>query len=271
MGKIYIDKYKAADRKNIYNSEEKVIAIVLAGGRGSRMNSSIPKQFMNINDRPVIYYSLKTFQESDVIDDIILVTGKNDIEYCKNEIVDKYNFTKVMDIVAGGAERYNSVYNGLKAVKKINERIKKFSENDVANDNIEKSEEYVMIHDGARACITDEIIQNCYTDVKNYKACVAAVPVKDTIKVTDDNEFAINTPDRSTLWQVQTPQTFEFKLVYEAYNKMIKDDNRGNITDDAMVVENYSNTKVKMSLSKYSNIKITTPDDIVVAKSYLEL
>ena len=208
MGKIYIDKYKAADRKNIYNSEEKVIAIVLAGGRGSRMNSSIPKQFMNINDRPVIYYSLKTFQESDVIDEIILVTGKNDIEYCKNEIVDKYNFTKVMDIVAGGAERYNSVYNGLKAVKKINERIKKFSENDVANDNIEKSEEYVMIHDGARACITDEIIQNCYTDVKNYKACVAAVPVKDTIKVTDDNGFAINTPDRSTLWQGQTPQTF---------------------------------------------------------------
>ena len=269
--KTYIDKYKVAGRKNIYHSEDKVIAIVLAGGRGSRMKSSVPKQFMNINDRPVIYYSLTAFQESDLIDNIILVTGENDIEYCKNEIVDKYNFTKVTDIVAGGAERYNSVYNGLQAVKKINKKIKGVHESDITNDNIDKPQKYVMIHDGARACITDEVIQNCYTDVKNYNACVAAVPVKDTIKVADGNGFAINTPDRSTLWQVQTPQAFEFKLVYEAYNKMIKDDNRGNITDDAMVVEKYSDTKVKMSLSQYSNIKITTPDDIVVAKSYLEL
>lgn len=242
------------ENKKINEKEDFVTAIVLAGGKGSRMKSSIPKQFMNINNKPVLYYSLKIFQESSIIDNIILVTGESDIEYCKHSIVEKYSFTKVRDVVAGGKERYNSVYNGLKAVKKA--------------ESYDKTQ-YVFIHDGARACITNKIIQTCYSDVKEYMACVAAVPVKDTIKITDSNGFAVNTPDRSTLWQIQTPQVFEYNLVSDAYDKMIKDTDRGNITDDAMVVEHYSDVKVKMSLSEYSNIKITTPDDIIIAESFL--
>lgn len=236
-----------------------VTAIVLASGKGSRMNSDIPKQFMLIENKPVIYYALKKFQENKIIDNIILVTGESDISYCKENIVNKYNFTKVKKITAGGKERYNSVYNGLKALEELKQ----------LDNNTSDTIDYVLIHDGARACISDNIIENCYNDVKKYNACVSAVPVKDTIKVADTKGFAINTPDRSTLWQIQTPQAFEYNLVKNAYEKMIIDDNRGNITDDAMVVERYSGTKVKMSLSEYTNIKITTPEDMSIAKIFM--
>lgn len=249
-------------KEALKNKNDIVTAIVLAGGRGSRMKNDIPKQFMLIDGKPVIYYALKKFQEIDIIDNIILVTGESDISYCRENIVEKYNITKVNCITSGGKERYNSVYNGLMALDEL--------KNDNNNHNISKeAQHYVLIHDGARACITDSIIENCYNDVKKYKACVAAVPVKDTIKIADKDGFAINTPDRSTLWQIQTPQAFEYNIVKEAYQKMIIDDNKGNITDDAMVVEKYSGIKVKMSLSQYTNIKITTPEDMVIAKMFI--
>ncbi len=249
-------------KEDLKNKNDTVTAIVLAGGRGSRMKSNIPKQFMLIDDKPVIYYALKRFQENDIIDNIILVTTESDISYCKESIVNKYNLTKVTSITSGGKERYNSVYNGLVALEHF--------KNDNDNQNISNEvQHYVLIHDGARACISDSIIENCYNDVRKYKACVAAVPVKDTIKIADKEGFAINTPDRSTLWQIQTPQAFEYNIVKDAYDKMIIDDNRGNITDDAMVVEKYSGIKVKMSLSEYTNIKITTPEDMVIAKMFI--
>ena len=228
--------------------QEKNTAIVLAAGQGKRMNSRIQKQFLEIDHRPVLYYSLECFQKSPLIQDIILVTGEEMISYCKKEIVERYNFTKVTKVIAGGKERYDSVYQGLLACEDC---------------------DYVFIHDGARPCVTDSIINACMHDVKIYNACVAAVPVKDTIKVVDAEGIAVNTPDRSTLWQIQTPQVFESELILEAYDKLYCDIDKKGITDDAMVVEKYMNTKVKMTLSEYTNIKATTPEDILVTEVFL--
>lgn len=232
----------------------KISAIVLAGGKGSRMNSDIQKQYLLLCGKPVLYYALQAFQCSSV-DEIILVVGNGRIkniseeEYCKKELIDNCHFNKVKHVVIGDRERYDSVMNGLKA--------------------IQNKVDYVLIHDGARPCITVELIEKCIQDVIKYNACVAAVPVKDTIKMVDSKGYAVSTPDRNTLWQIQTPQCFEYNLIQKAYHDMIIDKEKSNITDDAMVVEQYSGNKVKMTRSSYKNIKITTPEDLQIAKAFL--
>ena len=224
----------------------KVTAIVLAAGSGSRMNCSTKKQFMEIKGKPIVWYSLFAFEKYGV-DQIILVTGKEDIEYCRTEIVEKYGFTKVTDIVAGGKERYQSVYNGLAKV----------------------TGDIVLIHDGARPLITKEIIGRCIKGAIEYGACVAGMPVKDTIKMVDGENVVTDTPNRSNVWITQTPQSFSYELVKNAYDKMQGGDYR-NITDDAMVVERFSDHKVRFVEGDYSNIKITTPEDIFIAELFFE-
>ena len=233
------------------------IAIVLAGGSGSRMNSDVPKQYMKIGDKPILYYSLKIFEES-FVDEIILVTTKQDLKCCKTNIVDKYNFKKITKIVAGGKERYNSVYNGLEAIS-----LDKSNQIIVDNTNI-------FIHDGARPCVTLDILERCLETVKITSACVAAVPVKDTIKIVDDNGYAISTPDRNTLWQIQTPQVFSYEVIKNAYENLMDLVTIKGITDDAMVVEQYSDIKVKMVEGSYDNVKVTTQGDIELVKSYFK-
>lgn len=222
----------------------KNVAIVLAAGQGKRMQSKVQKQFLLIQEKPVLYYSLAAFESSSHITDIILVTGKEEIEYCQREIVDKYGFQKVRRIVVGGKERYHSVYQGLLAIDQA---------------------EYVFIHDGARPFIEEEIIGRAYEAVKEYKACVVGMPVKDTIKIADAEGFAGQTPDRKMVWQVQTPQTFEYSLIKEAYTKLLAGEQDG-ITDDAMVVERMTSRKVKLVEGSYRNIKITTPEDLGIAE-----
>lgn len=225
---------------------KKISAIVLAAGKGSRMNSATKKQFMEINGKPVLWYSLFAF-ETYGVDQIVLVTGKEDMEYCRKEIVEKYGFTKVTDIVEGGKERYQSVYNGLKKV----------------TGNI------VMIHDGARPLVSGAIIDRCVKGTVEYGACVAGVPVKDTIKILDENRAVTDTPDRNRLWITQTPQSFMYELVKNAYDKMQKS-NSENVTDDAMVVERFSDHEVRFVEGEYSNIKVTTPEDIFIAETLLK-
>ncbi len=227
-------------------------AIVLSGGRGSRMNSSIPKQYLKIAGKPLLFYSLDAFQQNDNIDNIIIVANEDYMDYIKTEIVNKYNISKVLTIVAGGSERYDSVYCGLKAI----------TEN-------ENKENYVFIHDGARPCISQQVIDNCLRDVRISKACVAAVPVKDTIKVADNEGYSINTPNRKTLWQIQTPQVFSEELITNAYKKMYENSQTAGITDDAMVVERFTDERVKMVKSDYKNIKVTTPEDLKIAEIFL--
>ena len=181
---------------------DRITAIVLAAGRGRRMGSRIQKQYMQLAGQPLICHALRAFEQSPV-DDIILVCGPGEEEYCRREIVDAYGFAKVRAVIPGGAERYDSVYAGLKAASGC---------------------DYVLIHDGARPCVTDEIIRAAIDGARQYEACEVAVPVKDTIKVADADEFAVETPPRSSLWAMQTPQAFSYPLVYEAYRRFLEPD-----------------------------------------------
>ena len=230
----------------MYNNKH-FTAIVLSAGKGSRMHSDIPKQYMKLNGKEVIYYSLNVFQESQV-DDIILVSGEDDIEYCRRDIVEKYDFDKVINVVAGGSERYWSVRNGLDACKET---------------------DYVLIHDGARPCIDNNMIMRLMDEVILHDACTVGVPAKDTIKVVDEDNYGIGTPDRKTLWQVQTPQGFLYTDIKNAYEKM-ENDSESNITDDTMIVERYLGKKTKLIFGDYKNVKITTPEDIMVVENFLK-
>jgi 2-C-methyl-D-erythritol 4-phosphate cytidylyltransferase len=225
--------------------KRKIVAIVLAAGEGKRMGSGIPKQYMIIKSRPMVYHSLKTFQESEV-DEIVLVTGEDEIEYCKKYIVDRYHFTKVKKIVAGGDERYKSVYRGLLAIEDA---------------------DYVLIHDGARPMINQKIVSDSIFGAIRYGACVVGVPAKDTIKISDEEEYAKETPSRKNLWIVQTPQSFEYQMVKDSYEKLIASGDT-TATDDAMAVEYYGGHKVKLIMGSYENIKITTPEDVRISKAF---
>ncbi len=221
-------------------------AIVLSGGSGSRMGTDTPKQFLLINDKPLIYYALKAFDESQAAE-VILVTREEDIDYMREEIVHKYDFKKVTKIVAGGETRYDSVFNGISAAS---------DESDI-----------VMIHDGARPFVTDKMIEESYAACREGNAVTVGMPVKDTIKVIDENSYSISTPARNTLVQVQTPQTFNKAELLEAYSIMYKS-NDTDITDDTMIVERYLGKKVKVIQGSYTNIKVTTIEDIGVANVF---
>lgn len=219
-------------------------AIVLAAGQGKRMGTKVHKQYLELAGRPILYYSLKAFEESAVIDEILLITGAGEEDYCRREIVDKYKITKVSRILQGGAERYHSVWNGVQELRE---------------------DGYVFIHDGARPFVDEEIISRAFQEVQVHKACVVGMPVKDTIKVADKNEFVEKTPNRSSLWMVQTPQVFENHIVRGAYSMLMRE-SYINVTDDAMVVEQMLKYPIKLVYGSYENIKITTPEDLEIAE-----
>lgn len=225
----------------------KSCAVIVAAGKGTRMKSRVAKQYLIINEKPVLYYSIKAFSASSV-DDIVIVCGKDDIDYVKAEIVDKYGFKKVCAVIAGGKERYDSVFAGLQAA----------GESD-----------YVLIHDGARPLISAETIERGLSAAKKFDACVVGVPVKDTIKITDKTAVVQTTPDRSVMWQAQTPQCFKTQIIMQAYRQFFE---KGGtcVTDDASVVELFGNTPVHMVESCGPNLKITTPEDILIAEAMLE-
>jgi len=223
----------------------KITAIVLSAGKGSRMGKKVYKQYIELQGKVVLAHTLDAFEQSDV-DEIVLVVGEGETAYVQEEIVQRYGYQKIVQIVTGGRERYDSVYRGLCA----------------------GTGEYVLIHDGARAFITPALINQCIEEVKQYDACVMAVPVKDTIKMVDEKNYAVSTPDRRTMWQMQTPQCFHLKEIWTAYKKML-DAGDSSMTDDAMVMEQYGNRRVKMTKGSYDNIKITTPDDLIIGEAIL--
>ena len=210
-------------------------AIVLAAGQGKRMHSKIQKQFMELDGMPVLCYSLRCFQESPLIRDVILVTGEEYVFWCK-------------EVVSGGKERYDSVYEGLRACKDT---------------------EYVLIHDGARPFIDHGIIERGLMAAAQTGASVTGMPSKDTVKIADEDGNVSETPDRSSVWIVQTPQIFQYPLIYGAYTSIRQKEMTG-ITDDAMVAEHETGVKIRFSEGSYRNIKITTPEDLVVAEAFLK-
>lgn len=228
--------------------ERKNTAIVLAAGQGKRMNSKVQKQFLELGGKPLLYYSLKCFQDSGMIRDIILVTGAESVPFCKEEIVEKYGLTKVTKVIPGGKERYDSVYEGLLSCE---------------------NSDFVLIHDGARPFITEEIIRRGIQGVEKTGACVIGMPSKDTVKIADTQGYVAETPDRSTVWTIQTPQIFEYNLIREAHEK-IRCRDMSAITDDAMVVERASGAKISLAEGSYKNLKITTPEDLDIAEIFLK-
>ena len=225
---------------------KKTTAIILAAGCGSRMDNKNNKLYIDLLGKPVITYPLDEFEQSD-IDEIILVTGPEDVEYVRKEIVDRFGYRKVSRVVGGGSLRCLSVYEGLKAIGDT---------------------DYVLIHDGARAFVTKDLINRCIDRVGEYKACIAGVPAKDTIRVVDRDDMAVKTPPRRHLWQVQTPQCFVFSEICRAFEAM-EEAGDYSVTDDGMVMELYGSRKIKMIEGSYDNIKITTPDDIIAGEAIL--
>ncbi|MGN0243090.1 MAG: 2-C-methyl-D-erythritol 4-phosphate cytidylyltransferase [Lachnospiraceae bacterium] len=228
-------------------AKEKVVAIVLAAGKGRRMQTETPKQFMDLCGKPVLYYSLDAFEHSKV-DEIVIVTGKEDVAYVETEIVNGYHLNKVVKIVPGGAQRYESVYQGLLA---------------------SMDADIVLIHDGARPLIQPNQINDTIAVVQQYGACVIAVPSKDTVKIADEDGFVAETPKRASVWNVQTPQAFYYRDLKRAYEKMLNDGD-SMVTDDAMVMECYGAHRVKLVEGTYTNLKITTKEDMEIAAKFIQ-
>ena len=212
--------------------------VIVAAGTGSRMNMGINKQFIKLEGKEIIAYTIEKFYNNSNIEDIVVVVKEDESEFFKKEILDKYNFKNVK-IAYGGKERQDSVYNGLKL--------------------LDEKCDVVLIHDGARPFESDKIIDKSIEEAKEHKAIVVGVPVKDTIKVIDNDKNIVDTPNRSVLWAVQTPQTFDYNILIDAYKDAFKNKFYG--TDDAMLVERIG-YKVKMLEGSYNNIKITTQEDL---------
>ena len=220
-----------------------ISAIIAAGGKGLRMGSQKPKQYIKINGKEVLALTIEKFQKCSMVDEIIVVVPYDEVDYCRNNIIDKYNFSKVKKVVKGGKERFNSVYNGLL--------------------NCSKETDIVIIHDGVRPFVTQKIIENSVDCAKKYGACAAGVMIKDTIKLKDNENYIEKTINRDELSAIQTPQTFNYNLILKAYKNSIV--NGIFSTDDTMLVEAL-HEKVKIIEGSYLNIKITTPDDLIFAK-----
>lgn len=225
---------------------KRTCAIVVAAGKGKRMGAGINKQFLKLNNKPILYYSLKAFESCEAVNSIVLVTAKEEIDYCRRKIVDEYKFKKIISIVEGGAERQSSVYNGLIAAKGF---------------------DIVLIHDGARPFIDKYIIEEGIKNATKYGASACGVVPKDTIKIKDDKGFSIDTLDRNSLFIVQTPQCFNYDLIFNCHERI----NKGNIkvTDDTSIVEHFGH-RVLLYEGSYNNIKITTPEDMIIGEKILE-
>lgn len=226
----------------------KTCAIVAAAGRGERLTQETPKPFIILHNHPLIYYPLKVLSESDLIDYILVVVATDNIAYCQREIIEKYKFTKVSNVIAGGQERQDSVYNGLKGV---------VPETDI-----------VLIHDGARPFVTHQLIEETIRETKNTDAAIVGVTPTDTIKSINNGNWIEETWPRENLVMIQTPQVFRYTLIKEAYEKAYQDNFYA--TDDALLIRRLGK-KVKLVKGDYENIKITFPQDLLVAETILKM
>lgn len=219
-----------------------VSAIIPAAGSASRMQG-IDKLFEEILDIPVIIYTLSAFQQSDWIDEIVLVVRQGDIADMM-ALIKEFELTKVKSVLCGGSSRQQSVLAGLEAVS--------------------AQAEYIAVHDGDRPLVTQQIIADCVIDAVRYQACAAAVPVINTIKIADEDGLVECTPDRSKLYMVQTPQVFQAQLYRDA--AAAAKDAGEDYTDDCQMIEKLGG-RIHLSKGDYENIKLTTPVDILTVQA----
>lgn len=221
-------------------------ALIPAAGSGSRMQSSTKKQFMTIHGEPLLSHTLRVFDRHPQIDGIVIVTGLTDIPDVQSIALP---YHKVKMITGGGATRQESVYAGLQVLP---------SDCDM-----------VLIHDAARPMVTETLISDCIQGVLESGCAIAATAVKDTIKKTDAHGYVLDTPDRSSLWNVQTPQAFRYAEILAAHQKASSLGDT-TCTDDGAVMERYGSIPVRLIQGLYQNIKITTPEDLILAEYYLQ-
>ena len=224
----------------------KISAVIPAAGSGARMNSDIKKPYLKIGSKPILAHTLQVFEKSFLVDDIFVVVSDEDRERCEDEVINPYNFHKVADILAGGKTRQESVFNGLQSTS---------GDTDI-----------IIVHDGVRPFVTEEIIETSVESASQCGAAVVAVPVKDTIKIADKDNFVSSTLQRSQLWAIQTPQVFRREILMKAH--LYAREQNIDATDDAALVEQLG-YKVKLVMGSYQNIKITTPEDLVIAKALI--
>lgn len=218
--------------------------VIVAAGRGTRMGTKESKQYLLLQDKPVLVHTMELFQGMADIAEIVLVVGGDDVSRCE-AFAREYGLSKVTAVVPGGSERQHSVLRGLRAI----------------------GAEWVMVHDGVRPLVTAEAVRRCMREAERSEACVLAVPVKDTIKQVNEAGVITATPDRRSLWAIQTPQAFRHARLVEAHERAAADGFVG--TDDAVVVERYGGIAVTVAEGEYTNIKITTPEDLPYASFLL--
>lgn len=224
----------------MYNGQ-KVGAVIVAAGKGERM-SGIDKIFTPLGSMPVLAHSVSVFERCELIDQIVIVLSEQSIE-AGQELSLEESWSKVSDFCAGGERRQDSVRNGLELLEGC---------------------EWVLVHDGARPLLEESLITRGLEKAESAGAAVCAVPVKDTIKQTDKTGLVIRTLERENLWAVQTPQVFSYEILKDAYETA-----DGDFTDDAALAEG-AGAKVKIYMGSYDNIKITTPQDIIIAQEILK-
>ena len=224
----------------------KVCAIIAAAGNGSRMAINFNKQFIKIKDKPILYYTLNAFYKNPFVDSIIITAKEDEIAFIKEEIVYKYKLFKVSDVIAGGKERQDSVFNALKSLSNF---------------------DIVLIHDGARPFVSQEIINNGIKNAIKFGAAACGVTPKDTIKLKGKNGFSSGTLNRDQLFSVQTPQCFKYELIFQAHKRAFELGVK--YTDDTAVSESFGQN-VYLYDGSYENIKITTPEDLTLANKIVE-
>lgn len=224
----------------------KVITIIVAGGKGKRIGANISKQFLHLNGKPILAHTLKVFEDCNSIDSIIVVSHPDDIDFCQQNIIKNFGFKKVIKVVKGGKERQDSVRNGLNAAP--------------------ESYGITVIHDAVRPFVSQSIIENSIRTAKRTGASVVCVPVKDTIKEASDG-YVKKTLQRERLYLVQTPQTFKMDIIKEAHKRALEKGIKA--TDDSSLVEMLG-IKVKIVEGSYENIKITTPEDLIIGEAILK-
>jgi 2-C-methyl-D-erythritol 4-phosphate cytidylyltransferase len=225
----------------------RVTALIPAAGMGKRMGKATAKQFLPLGDKPMLSHTLLVFQRSSEIDEIIPILSEEDMEMCLKDVIEAFHITKVRTLVVGGRERQDSVYNGLKKV--------------------EEDASVVLVHDGVRPFVTQAKIRECVEAARQGDCVAVGVPLKDTIKEVDRAGIVCRTLERSRLWAIQTPQAFPLMVLRQAYDESYKKKVFG--TDDATLVERAGNN-VRVIMGSYENIKITTPEDLILAEEILK-
>lgn len=231
-------RFAASKSRQVDQLTDKLGVVIVAAGKGTRMGTKESKQYLLLQNKPIIVHTLELFERIEAVDSIVLVTGEDDIGRCEGYIAE-YGISKVKQVISGGKERQDSVYRGLLALS--------------------GAVEWVMVHDGVRPFAAKAHILACLSQAKESEAAVLAVPVKDTIKVVDPSGTIQATPERRSLWAIQTPQAFRLSLLLRGYEEAAKDGFIG--TDDAMLVERLGQP-VQVVEADYYNIKITTPEDL---------